>query len=129
MIHTDRNALLCDMAETYGVYDLGALPVSTVATLAAGLRDDSRIKIKMSGAKVPRNTLLLALIADRLSLLWWAKTKDGEKGRNRPHSLAAEFLGIDTAEKTTYKANAYSTADEFEAARAEMIERIQKGGA
>lgn len=85
--------------------------------------------MKMSGAKVPRNTLILALIADRLSLLWWAKTKDGEKGRNRPRSLAAELLGIDTAEKTTYKANAYSTADEFEAARAEMIERIQKGGA
>lgn len=27
---------------------------------------------------------LLAEAVDRLSLLWWAKTKDGSKGRNRP---------------------------------------------
>ena len=108
---------------------MGSLPVQTVATLAAGLRDDSRIKIKMSGAKVPQNTLLLALIADRLSLLWWAKTKDGEKGRNRPHSITAELLGIETTEKTTYKGEAFSTADEYEAAKAELLERIRKGGA
>ena len=31
------------MAETYGVYDLRALPLQTVAVLAQGLRPDARI--------------------------------------------------------------------------------------
>ena len=34
---------MCDLAETYGVLDMDALPAHLVATLAAGLREDSRI--------------------------------------------------------------------------------------
>ena len=34
---------MCDLAETYGVLDMDALPARLVATLAAGLREDSRI--------------------------------------------------------------------------------------
>lgn len=43
----DRDALICDIAETYGVYDLGALPLQTVAVLAQGLRHDARIMMKL----------------------------------------------------------------------------------
>lgn len=43
MIATDQDALICDMAETYGIFDLQALPVATLATLAVGLRENSRI--------------------------------------------------------------------------------------
>ena len=75
MIATDNDALICDMAETYKVFDLRALPVPMLATLAAGLRDDSRIKIKLSGARAATDTLLLASIADALNFLAWAKTK------------------------------------------------------
>lgn len=74
MIAKDKNALICDMAETYKVFDLRALPVPMLATLAAGLRDDSRIKIKLSGARAATDTLLLASIADALNFLAWAKT-------------------------------------------------------
>ena len=35
------------MAETYGVYDLRALPLQTAAVLAQGLRADSRIMTKL----------------------------------------------------------------------------------
>ena len=50
MIATDENALLCDLAETYGIFDFNALPVETLAALSFGLRENSRIKRKMSGA-------------------------------------------------------------------------------
>lgn len=36
------------MAETYGVYDLRALPVQTTAVLAQGLRADSRIMARLA---------------------------------------------------------------------------------
>ena len=37
MIALDQNALICDFAETYGIYNYRALPVSLLATLAVGL--------------------------------------------------------------------------------------------
>lgn len=87
MIATDRNALMCDLAETYGIFDIRALPASVLATLSVGLRDDSRIKMKMAGEKIPRQDMMQAAMVDRLSLLLWAKTKDAQHGMNRPKSL------------------------------------------
>ena len=87
MIATDRNALMCDLAETYGIFDTRALPASVLATLSVGLRDDSRIKMKMAGEKIPRQDMMQAAMVDRLSLLLWAKTKDAQHGMNRPKSL------------------------------------------
>lgn len=88
MMNTDQDALVCDLAETYGIFDMRKLPAVTVATLAAGLRDDSRIKLKVAGENYPLDTMLLAAIADRLSIMIWARTKDGEKGRNRPKMIS-----------------------------------------
>lgn len=51
MYAADRDALLCDLAETYGVYDFRALPVATVAVLACGLRADSRIAARLSAER------------------------------------------------------------------------------
>lgn len=93
MIATDRNALVCDMAETYGIFDLQALPVSTLAALAVGLRGDSRIKMRLSGEKATRQDMMQAAMVDRLSMLLWAKTKDGQNGRNRPKSLVEILSG------------------------------------
>lgn len=39
------------MAETYGVYDLRALPVQTTAVLAQGLRADSRIMTRLAAER------------------------------------------------------------------------------
>ena len=41
MIATDEDALICDFAETYHIYDYRSLDVEYAATLAYGLRDDS----------------------------------------------------------------------------------------
>lgn len=93
MIATDCDALLCDLAETYGIFDLKALPATVLATLSVGLRDNSRIKMRLSGEKIPRSELLLAGIADRLSLLLWFMSEDGQNGVNRPKSIIDILLG------------------------------------
>src|SRR5690606_39631099 len=83
------NALMCDLAETYGIYNYRQLPPTLVAVFSLGLRENSRIKMKLSGQTVPFETMLLAGIYDRLSMLVWFQTKDGHKGRNRPTSLTS----------------------------------------
>jgi hypothetical protein len=55
------------MAETYGIFDVKRVPVSLLATLAVGLRDDSRVMMAKHGALVDSKTVLLAQIADMLS--------------------------------------------------------------
>lgn len=99
MINLDEDALVCDLAETYQIYDYKQLPLNQVAVFAYGLRDDSRIKQVMSNQIVPLETTLLASIVDRLSLSLWLQTKDGQKGVNRPTSIA-EMLTKNNKEKS-----------------------------
>ena len=114
MVREDETALICDLAETYGVLDWRALPLRTVAALSAGLRDNSRIKLKMADMQVGQDTLLLAAAVDRLSLLVWAKTKDAEKGLNRPTSIFDRLTGQEDKKKD--EINAYDSAEAFTAA-------------
>lgn len=115
--------MICDLAETYGVMDWKALPLRTVAALSSGLRDDSRIKMKMSGRNVPSDVALLAAAVDRLSLLVWAKTKDAQHGRNRPDSILVKMLGDGKEEQMTKDFSVFRTSEEFEAARRRAINK------
>lgn len=117
MISIDKTALICDLAETYGILDYRALPVETLAALSVGLRENSRIKMKISGAKVQPDFLLLAAAVDRLSLLVWSKTKDAERGRNRPKSLVDVLSGKERESDIM----AFETAEEWEEAKARII--------
>ena len=121
MLRLDRDALICDFAEYYHVYDLGLLPVQTVATLACGLREESRIKQKINGTNVPVNTMLLAHAVDRLGLLIWQKTKDGHRGRNKPESIAEMMMN--TGKRKITRVDAFDTPEEFEEARRRILER------
>lgn len=112
--------LVCDMAETYHVLDWRALGLPLAATLAGGLRETSRTRMALSHAPVPTDTLLLGAMADSLQLLVWAKTKDGEKGRNRPAPVLDTLLGHVRPRTVT----GFATAADFEAAKAEIL----KGG-
>ena len=122
MIRTDETALICDLAETYGVLDWRALPLDTVAALSSGLRDNSRIKMKLSGQNVTPELLLLASAVDRLAWLVWAKTRDGQNGTNRPESIAAKMLGIGKEEEQK-QYRTFRSAAEFEEARRRAINR------
>ena len=114
MLSANRDALVCDLAETYGIFNYRALPASLLATLAVGLREDSRIKMHLSGEKISRRELLLAAALDRLSFLAWAITEDGANGRNRPRSILKTLLGKEMANKGNVEA--FDSAEDFEAA-------------
>ena len=112
MLAYDRDALICDLAETYHILDYRSVPVEVLSVLAAGLRDDSRIKLKMSGLKISLDRWLMARTVDALALLVWSKTEDATKGRHRPKSIT-ELL---TAEPKEEAVKTYSTPEEFESA-------------
>ena len=116
MIAVDEAALECDLAETYHIYDYRALPPTRVALFSIGLRENSRIKMKISGTNYPLETMLTACIGDRLSILVWSKTKDGEKNRNRPKQIVGQMLGKqEEKEVLTFK-----SAEKFEDALKEI---------
>lgn len=113
MLSEDKDALICDLAETYGIYDYRALPASRLATLAVGLREDSRIKMRLMGAKASKMDLLLAAMVDRLSMLLWMKSEDGKNGTNRPPSILSVILGTEQEDKAV---EAFESDQDFEAA-------------
>ena len=92
--------------------DMQALSVSTLATLAVGLGVNSRTKMAAAGLPVPMDTILLACIVDRLSILIWQRTKDGAKGRNRPRMIVDAILDADKNDGVV----AFNSVEAFEAA-------------
>lgn len=108
MIELDEDALICDLAETYQIFDYRSLPVKLVATLSAGLRDDSRIKLIAAGSPVSIDTLILSAIADNLALLRAGFDKHG----NKPFL----FMEAISGEKKKKKTMSFKTAAEFDAA-------------
>ena len=117
MIEFDEDALICDLAETYQIYDYRSLPVKLIATLSAGLRDDSRIKMAAADMTVRQETLLLAAIADRVEAFRYGFTSDAEKGINQPSSLVDVILGREK-DTNTNKGGvvSFGSAEEFEKA-------------
>lgn len=122
MIKESETDLICDLAETYGIYDYRALPVTTLAALSVGLREDSRIKMRISGMKVPLQIQLIAAAIDRLSILVWQQTKDGMDGVNRPQSILDMLTD---AQSSDTEQSGFESPEEFEAARQEILKRIE----
>ena len=83
--------LTCDMAETYGIFDIKRVPVKLLATLAVGLRDDSRVMMAKRGALVDPKTMLLAKLLDMLS----------GTDSDSPQSLTAKCFADSPDEPTT----------------------------
>ncbi|MEG7528455.1 DUF5361 domain-containing protein [Streptococcus mitis] len=121
MISIDEDALVCDLAETYQIYDYKQLPLTQVAVFAYGLRDDSRIKQIMSNQIVPLETTLLASIVDRLSLSLWLQTKDGQKGVNRPASIADQLIKRDKSENDEKDYLVFESGEDFENYRKALL--------
>lgn len=118
MMDEARDELICDMAETYHIYNIKAYPVSFIATLAAGLGFDSRTRMKMDGRNYGNKELLLSLIFDKVNWLCWTKTKDAEHKKNMPESLYAILTGTN---KQKDEVTSFTTAEEFEKRRKELL--------
>ena len=121
MIQTDENALICDLAETYHIYDYKKLPLTQVAIFAIGLKESSRIKMKLSNQLVPMETLLMAGILDRLSLLLWAQTVDGQKGKNKPSAVFDTLVAKKSKENDV---TVFSSGEDYEKARNQILNNI-----
>lgn len=99
--------MICDLAETYHIYNYKECQPLLVGTLVFGLRDDSRVKMFLSGQKQSLDRILMARMVDELSFLSWANSKDGQKNRNRPKSVLQSLLGIEKKEE-------YATFEDFD---------------
>ncbi|MBR6114278.1 MAG: hypothetical protein IKQ10_03755 [Oscillospiraceae bacterium] len=117
MIAVDETALRCDFLETYHIPDYRALPARQAALFACGLKENARIKLKLSGYPVSLDTMLLAVVADYLAILAWQNTENGAKNRKRPRSI----LDTLTGGKTTSEGEGFDSAEDFEAWRASML--------
>lgn len=124
MIRQDEDALICDLAETYRIYDYRQLPLLQVAVLAYGLRDDSRIKKIISNQAVSLDTLLFASMVDRLSLSLWLQTKDGQKGVNRPKSIVDQLTKQDKEERDEREYLVFESGEDFENYRKKLLTEI-----
>ncbi|MEC4730873.1 DUF5361 domain-containing protein [Enterococcus hirae] len=127
MINLDEEALICDLAETYQIYDYKQLPLSKIAVFSCGLRENSRIKMKLAQQVVPFETLILASILDKLSVLLWTKTKDAEKGKNIPQMIMNELI-THVQKIKQMDTSIFDSSEDFEQRRKELIEQIEYGG-
>ena len=106
-----EDELICDLAETYHVIHYRELSPMLAAVLCFGLREDSRVKMKIGGTKITLTQTLLARMTDELAFQSWAKTKDGQKGRNRPESVL-KLLTTEPEEEV----ESFLTVDDFKKA-------------
>lgn len=116
-----KNAFICDLAETYQIYDWRQIPIRTLGILAAGLRYNSRVVLEESGEDYPLDTLILASIADTTRYLLYSL--GAKKGDPLPPSIV-ESLRNEPDEK---EEQTYLTGDDFNAAREAILQRINNG--
>lgn len=118
--------MICDLAETYHIYDYKRVPGRLLGTLVAGLGENSRVKKKLFGIckEVPDN-MILAKILDDIEILKWWRTKDGAKGRNRPEMLTRWMFGL-SDEKHAQKDDMllFKTGAEFDKYRARLMRAL-----
>ena len=84
------------------------LPVSKLAGLCAGLPEESRVKMKVSGQKLTLEQFLIASCLDALRAIIWQN--GGGKGK-KPESIVEILMKPREEEKTL----AFDDAEAFEA--------------
>lgn len=121
MIVADEDALICDFAQYYYVLDYRALPARLAATLAAGLPEDARSMRRRSNMNVSMGLAILSMIYDCTNWLCWTHTRDGQKNANRPKLLYDQLCGIKTEQHTMEKSMSFSSSEEFDIKRHEIL--------
>lgn len=85
------------------------LSPSLVATLTLGLRDESRIKKKISGQKLTLDQSLMALIVDELNMLLWQRSK---KRGKKPKSV---YKTLTEPPKEKEELKVFTSPEDYEA--------------
>ena len=126
IIKENEDDLVCDLMQYYHISNWRSYSPFFISTLTFGLPEESRIMKAVSGMKYSIDRMLIAVIADKLSLLWWAKTVDGQKNQNRPKSFVDILIG-NVKKEESKDIITFNTPEEFEAYRAELVERKKNG--
>lgn len=111
--------LICDFMQFYHISDWKDYPVETAAIFACGLPSDSRVVKAINNQKIGIDTMLSAVIADRVTQLVWFQTKDGHKHRNKPKSFVRMLT---TNKKQEGNERSFASGEEFEETRRRLIE-------
>lgn len=109
-----KDEIICDLAETYHIFDYRQLKLSMFVILVYGLKDNSRIKMKIMGYKIDPQFLMLANIFDQVNVLVWLNSKDGQKGTNRPKRIVDTLINEN-------QTKGFNTPEEFEKAKDRII--------
>lgn len=104
---------MCDLVQTYGIFDYKQYSCKLIATLVSGLGGNSRIARIESGAKASEEAVLLAYVADYLGCI-----AAFLMGREMPNSLFEILAGHEQKkEKETPEYQSYNSIEEFMTAR------------
>ena len=122
MISRGEEELICDLAETYNIYDYRILPAQQLAIFANGLKSDSRIMVKLSPYTIPLRDVLLASLIDEIRAFRYSFSKDAKAGSNLPEMLVRAFQR--NPEKQKSKVMAFDSPADFE----KRIEELRKKG-
>lgn len=82
--------------------------------------------MKMTGQEISLRDLLIAGIFDYCALLVWSKTKDAERGRNRPESILTSLLNQN--KKDDDEILIYASGEDFIEDRKRILALIEKEG-
>lgn len=105
--------MICDLAETYHILNYRELSPYLVAVLVLGLKDDSRVKKKLSDSKLSIEQMLLSMLVDNMNFLAWTKTKDAKRGgRFKQKSVLKTLQG--EYQKAKDELMSFKTIEEYE---------------
>lgn len=108
--------MICDFAQYYHVLSWRSLPVRLAATLAMGLPRSCRSFLHLEGLTAPEELQFQAAILDALHLIEWRLANC--PGGRPPDSVLASLRGVSS--ESARDVQAFSTPEEFEAARASL---------
>lgn len=107
-VSLDEDSLTCDFAETYHIYNWRSFPGRYIATLAVGLRQNSRIRMKASGVMADLDSSMLAMIRDDLETILYTLVKS----RTRKHIAKPEYIAEKVIRGDTKQVQEYQGYDD-----------------
>jgi len=112
-----KDALICDFAEYYHLYDLHSVDLRTASVLACGLPADSRSIRKITGQKYSLEMIIRMKTLDTLASIEHAYVSVHSKRKvPRPQSIFKLLSG-----KTDKDVQAFRSGAEFEIARERLL--------
>ena len=120
----DEDALFCDLAQYYGIFDISCFSLEKQAVLVFGLPEDSRTMRQLAGRSVTTDTLLLAGILDQLRMQAWSRSKAAKNHTGKPKSIMAALVQPREKESDIV---AFESGDDFKRYRESLLKGDKNG--